>query len=212
MITKILSFLTIPISYYLTLSLSSLILNLNLQSEIQLYFSIAFGICFIIGMFFISANNFFSVYNHESCHLIWSLLSFQKPKSFKVEDSGKGEYSYYGKRNIMIVLSPYFFPIYFIFMLIIGELSSFTPILISIFGALAGWTLSVQIKQARPDQTDLNVYGKIVSYIYIVFFQLLFLSMVIAYLHNRISGIKNMYVDIYNDIVSGILNLIIWLS
>lgn len=202
MLVKLLSILTIPISYFLTIALWGILSSFNFSINIQLYFCIGFVVSAFLSYFFISANNFFSVCNHELCHMFWSILSFKKPKHFKVDASGNGEYAYYGNKNVMIVLSPYFFPMYLFLMIALGELTQLTVPLMAIFGILGGWTFSIQIKHASPRQTDLKIYGKLVSYIYIILFQLLFLSLSFSYVQGGLLAVGSMFENVWHQMVS----------
>ncbi len=201
MLVKIFSIILLPLLYFIGLELFKIIGLFNLNITSQLYFMSAMAFMFVISMIFVSANSFFAVFNHELCHMLWSILSFRKPKSFVVSTTGKGSFEFSGKKNMMIVLSPYFFPIYAIIFVIFSELTTLPNIGYFIFGALCGWTLSVQIKQSSPRQSDLKIYGIFFSYIIIIFFHLLNFSLIFTYLQKGSQGIFPYFHSIYKSIV-----------
>ncbi len=89
-----------------------------IQKKGFIQFLISFLISSLVFMFKLKRENFYSTMRHEFCHWLFSLLSFKKPRSFNIESSGEGNFSYYGAHNYYIILAPYFFPIVTFFLLL----------------------------------------------------------------------------------------------
>ncbi len=128
------------------------------------YFSISFLFSAVIFNIKLRQSSFYGTMKHELCHWLFSVITFRKPAAFNIHQHGGGQYAYYGKRNYLIVLSPYFFPITTFFLLALHLFfvrpSNFYFTLIGI--SLAFDVISM-LKDYHFQQSDWKVYGLIFS-------------------------------------------------
>ena len=61
----------------------------------------------------------FTIFAHESTHMLAAVLTGHKPVGMKIEQDKGGSFSYLGKGNWLITMAPYFLPTFpFIWMLV----------------------------------------------------------------------------------------------
>ncbi len=75
------------------------------------YFIGTFFLMFLLFFFRLKSGNFYTTLRHELCHWFFALLCLNKPEGLMVRQDGSGFYNYRGKRNYLITLAPYFFPL-----------------------------------------------------------------------------------------------------
>lgn len=173
MLVKIISILLLPFAYFYGVELYAKLFEISLKSDPQLYFGGALLLSFVLSFVLFSGTGFVAALNHELTHGFWSLLSFKKPVSFTVRSNGSGEFAFEGKKNMMIVLSPYFFPLSALFVIPFFYLLHPVPVwLYAVLGAAIGSSFSIQIRQIHSKQTDFKVYGLFFSLLIILFFQI----------------------------------------
>lgn len=112
-------------------------------------------------------------FSHELSHTVVGMMFLQKIHSFKAEeDTGEISHSGKGYGRIFITLAPYCLPIY-TYAFILLRLTAASNMLY-IFDILIGFTLAFHIicfwKQTRPYQTDIQRFGNLRSYLFIVAF------------------------------------------
>lgn len=124
---------------------------------------------------FLSPKSFYSTLRHELCHWFFALVSLNKPATLNVHADGRGSYSYYGRNNYFITLSPYFFPLVSVMLLLVrlffSKPSHFYFLLMGVVFAFE--TISM-VKDYHPHQTDLQKYGRWFSILFSVAMYLLF--------------------------------------
>ncbi|MFN3966951.1 MAG: hypothetical protein ACK4JE_04575, partial [Endomicrobiia bacterium] len=116
----IFSLLLLPVCYGVGKSFINLILMINVFSSTK-----QLWIFFILGLIFYTVIHFiFSkplklyIFGHELTHALSGIISGSSVKSFKLKkDSGSVTLS---KVNLFITLSPYFVPIYTIFLILLN--------------------------------------------------------------------------------------------
>lgn len=143
-------------------------------------------------------------FSHELSHTIVSLMFFQKIHSFQAEeDTGVMYRSGSGWGGIFITLAPYCLPIYtylFIFLRLLGAVEMFY-----IFDILIGFTLAFHLvsfwKQTRPYQTDIQKYGYLLSYLFIIAFLIFNLTIIISTIRfGVIDAAINLFTHYWSDI------------
>lgn len=174
------SFLHSPQFYYWTAALGSLLLSL----------------------LFIPSGFFAATFKHELTHNAFAILTFKKPMGFNVSADGSGHFQYIGKSNVLIALSPYFFPIITSLLLLFSFFGVKEVYYYHIaLGLATGFDASVSLKDIHPYQTDFKPYGYITSLIIIILGFLLIYGTVIAFVQGGknnvfeywIGGIENLY-------------------
>ncbi len=114
---------------------------------------------------------------HELTHALYALLCGADVSRIRVSASG-GSVSL-SKSNVWITLSPYFFPFYtFVIVLFYLGLSVFVkpvpckPLWFFLVGFTWGFHLCFTINSLLIHQPDIQVYGRIFSYVFIYFLNL----------------------------------------
>lgn len=103
----------------------------------------------------VAQASFYATLRHELCHWLWAVLCFRKPNALQVGDKTGGYYSYMGKRNYMILLSPYFFPITSYALWAVSLLfHEATPLYYILMGLALGFDSISMAKDYHPRQVD----------------------------------------------------------
>ncbi len=123
---------------------------------------------------------FWETFCHELNHTVFAILSFRRVKSFVAHAEKGGMVTFSGNPNPAIALSPYSFPLFAfcsasLSCLLIPEAKFVVQIATGFF--LAFHVGSV-FRDARPRQTDLQVYGYLFSYSAIFFFNLFWIPFI----------------------------------
>lgn len=167
-----------------------LIATIQLISFADVYqkvFLIALGSSVVLSHLFVRTHGYLAVLIHELTHNLWGVLTFNKPIALNVEANKGGQFAFQGRHNVMSVLSPYFFPtiavILFPFYFILA--TSGAVIFFGMLGAALGLSFSISIRQCKPHQPDLHVYGVGASYMMIVFFQIMFWGILLSFVVGR---------------------------
>lgn len=101
---------------------------------------------------------------HEFTHAFFAFLTFHKVTHISIAgDNSGGEMSFKGKGNWLIIIGPYFFPLFCFFCMIgIWVYTWFAPmniILNGILGYFLGWHIDAVTSQIHEKQTDLPKVG-----------------------------------------------------
>lgn len=188
-------------TYTYTCRLWSVIGTINLNSQQEGYFVYSFVVALVVSLIFISANSFAAILNHELTHNIWALLSFSRPTSLQVKAGKGGSFVFSGRKNIMTVLSPYFFPLFtfFIFPLYFIISSRYLPYYFIVLGLSFGYSVAMEIKQSHYLQPDFRIYGVVPSYLIIIFFQIFILGLLTCFVVDGVGGVGNFVVEPTKD-------------
>ena len=128
------------------------------------------------------------VFSHELTHGLWALVFGGKISAFYAsEGGGKVDVS---KSNFLIALSPYFFPLYAIVVLVIYLLvnisSGLDPRINYALMAMIGFFLSYHVvftfRFLNFNQPDLKQEGRIFSYIFIATLNFIILALMLKFL------------------------------
>lgn len=178
-------------TYTYACKLGELFSAINLTILREGYFMYSFVFAFLLTLFFLSANNFFAILNHELTHNLWAVLSFSRPTSLQVKAGKGGNFAFNGRKNIMTVLSPYFFPLttLFLFPLYFIISPSYTQYYFLALGLSFGYSVATEIKQAHYAQPDLKVYGLLPSYLIIIFFQIFIFGLLLFFVGEGRNGV-----------------------
>jgi hypothetical protein len=138
----------------------------------------------VIKRFFSTNVSFIATFTHELIHTIFGLLFFHKIHTFNATDSQGGHITHSGKyaENPFIGLSPYFFPIYTLLVLLIRL--TVVSNMIWLFDLFSGLFTSFHFYTIKndlsPRQTDITNLGIFYSYVFIWSF-IFFFSFIILY-------------------------------
>lgn len=145
---------------------------------------------------FSKREKFWSVVEHEMTHALFALIFFKKVHSFSASRIEGGKVEIEGE-NFMIALSPYFFPLLTVIIIVIK------PSIISqyqwILNGLMGFTLTFHLvhltREFHPYQPDLRKSGMIFSVAVVLFFNIFFIGLAISSLAGNWLDMKN-YMEI----------------
>lgn len=111
-----------------------------------------------------AAKTSMQIIAHELTHSFFALLTFHKVKHIRVaEDNSGGSMAFVGDGNWLIVIAPYFFPLFCMFFMI-GEaiylkVMPMTWIVNVLFGYFVGYHVDTVASQIHEKQTDLKEVG-----------------------------------------------------
>lgn len=164
LIDRFIELLKWPIAVYMLLSLPAYIQSLYYFQFARLPYLILLAGFFL---FFISRTMMDSsvktnmeIAAHEMTHAFFALLTFHKVTGIRVnpDDSG-GNMSFEGEGNWLIVIAPYFFPLFgFLVMIAISIYTRYAPtnwIMYGVLGFFIGYHLDTVGSQIHEKQTDL---------------------------------------------------------
>ena len=108
---------------------------------------------------------------HELTHSFFAVLTFHKVKHIRIEeDNSGGSMGFEGEGNWLIIIAPYFFPLFcFFFMVGVGIYMKFAAlnwIVSVVFGYFIGYHVDTVASQIHEKQTDLPK----VSYLFCAMF------------------------------------------
>ncbi len=124
-----------------------------------------------IAVFFISRNmsdngirSNIQIIAHECTHAFFAILTFHKVTRIRVEgDNSGGEMEFKGKGNWLIVIGPYFFPLFCFFVMIgisiYAQFADMNLFLNGILGYFFGYHIDTVFSQIHEKQTDLPKVG-----------------------------------------------------
>ena len=164
LVDRFIELLKWPVALYMLLSLPAYIQSLYYFKFTNLQYVALFGGVFL---FFISRSMMDSsvksnmeIVAHEMTHAFFALLTLHKVTGIRVEgDNSGGNMSFEGEGNWLIVIAPYFFPLFgFFYMIAFSVYTHFAPsnlILNGILGFFIGYHLDTVGSQIHEKQTDL---------------------------------------------------------
>lgn len=148
------------------------------------------------------------VFGHELSHAIAGVLSGAKIKKFNVgKKSGSVVLT---KSNIWITLTPYFFPIYTIAIVIIyiclgwiTNVKLFYEYFLFFVGFSIAFHIALTIYILSIDQPDLKVYGKFFSYVVILAVNIVVFTLLAYLVFRDAISIQDTLIQFY-DSISGV--------
>lgn len=144
------------------------------------------------------------VFGHELTHALAGLLSGAQIKKFKVS-SNKGSVTL-TKDNVFITLSPYFFPIYPIIVILVYfflgwfmDISSLKSWFYFFSGISLAFYYALTFYAIRVGQEDMKIYGKFFSFVFVCFINIIMVVLVLAWIFPEYIHVKDFFVKIFND-------------
>lgn len=180
----------------------------KLQHESFYYFAGSFLLFFLLINKYVKNDNFWLTYRHETIHSLFTVLTFNKPiglNAFK----GEGSAHYMGRPNMWIVLSPYFFPLLSLLLIIISLLFSKPS---NLFYAFLGVFYAIDIvavkKDIYSDQSDLKKYPFLINAVFVVFNWIFYLGIVFFYVTGNSKAMLHFIKEGITVLFNFIMNLI----
>lgn len=168
LLDKFINLIKWPVALWLFFSLPAFLKSLDYFRFADWKYLAMFGgfFCFFIARSFMdsSAKTGMEILAHEFTHAFFALLTFHKVKGINLnpDDSG-GSMSFEGEGNWLIVIAPYFFPLFgVIAMISVSVYTMFAPMnlfLNGVIGFMIGYHFDTVGSQIHEKQTDLPKVG-----------------------------------------------------
>lgn len=149
---------------------------------------------------------FFATFEHELTHLIFSVIMFQRPRSFYASEK-KGHVSC-DSGNFLDGLAPYFFPTFSFVLLCFYPLltSPARMVFYPLLGFFTGFHLVSNIMEFEPHQSDIRKVGIVFSAVFCTFAGAVTFGFILAFVIGGfrggadflVTGLKNV-----PDVVAG---------
>jgi len=146
------------------------------------------------------------ILGHELTHALWVFLF--RGKVHEIRLSGKQGRIKATKRNILIALAPYFFPLYTILLIVACSLASrwitfgrYYRLVVFAIGFTWSFHLLLNIFILRLEQEDLKISGGFFSLITIFLLNVIVLGLIMAFVSNGIT-LKSYLSRLTHDVVS----------
>lgn len=195
---KILELLKWPVAIFLALSLPALIKSLDYFNFTNIrYLALFAGFLFFFvarTMMDSSVRTSMEVLAHEMTHAFFAFLTFHKVSGLRInkDDSG-GSMSFEGEGNWLIIIAPYFFPLFgMIAMITISIYQLFAPmniLIYAVFGYVIGYHFDTVCSQIHEKQTDLPKVGYPFCVVFLLPANLWMLGWMLAFNSRGWSGI-----------------------
>ena len=164
LIDRLIELLKWPAAVYSLLSLPAYVQSLSSVQFFKLPYVALLGGVFLFfiarGMMDSAVKTIMEIAAHEMTHAFFALLTLHKVKGMRIEaDNSGGEMAFEGKGNWLIVIAPYFFPLFgMVCMIGISIYTLFAPmnlILNGCMGYFIGYHMDTVGSQIHEKQTDL---------------------------------------------------------
>lgn len=154
---------------------------------------------------------------HELTHALWGGLFGASLLSMRVSRTG-GSVKL-SESNFLVVLAPYFFPLYAIVAIcayflasVFFDLDKYRPFLMALIGFTMGYHIFFTVSVLGQKQDDIARYGRFFSYALIYFMNALVISLVIVAvapvtINQFVARLAFDFMDVRNLIWGGILRL-----
>ena len=163
-IDRFINLLKWPVALYMFLSLPAIIssfkhFQITSINNILLICGLVFFIFSKI-MMDVSVRTSMQIIAHEFAHTFFAILTFHKIKHIRLnpDDSG-GEMGFIGQGNWLIIIAPYFFPLFCLIYMVIMSFFEDNFIWHFILGYFLGYHIDTVASQIHPEQTDLPKVG-----------------------------------------------------
>ena len=147
------------------------------------------------------------VFGHELTHALTGLLSGARIKKFKVsKNSGSVSLT---KDNIFITLSPYFIPIYSLFIIIVYlflawfiDVKPFYSYYLFLSGIALAFHFALTFYAISIGQSDMKVYGVFFSLIIVCLINVVMVSIVLVLIFPHNISITSLFSNILKDTIA----------
>jgi hypothetical protein len=155
--------------------------------------------------------NFFGVFEHELTHLIFSLLMFQKPRSFYASER-RGHVKC-ERGNFVDGLAPYYFPTFSYLMLVLYPLLKPTahPYFFPVLGFTTGYHIVSNVAEFKPHESDVRRYGIGFSLVFCLFAGTLTVGFLLGFVRAGFTGGLEFLAAGWRQAGSMLLLLLKWL-
>lgn len=132
------------------------------------------------------SGSFLAILEHEVTHMIFALLTGHKPVNLEVHQNKGGYFSFKGKGNWLIALSPYFFPTFAFFVMMAGLIykimaQPLPDIYWSVLGVMTGYHVASTLLEIHPKQTDFKIAGYLFTILFLPGINLIMYGLLLSY-------------------------------
>ena len=156
-----------------------------------------------------SVRTSMQVIAHEFTHAFFALITFHKLKHIRLnpDDTG-GEMGFEGQGNWLIVIAPYFFPIFIMIFVLSTFFFKQNIIFNIVLGYFLGYHIDTVASQIHEKQTDLPKVGYPFCFVFLPGANLWIIGLVLAY---NAKGLKALgqYFDLINQLTGVYFNQLI---
>lgn len=201
-----------PIAFYMLLSTPAICSSFHIFKVVNINsISLFTGLVFFVFskvMMDPSVRTSMQVIAHELTHTFFAFLTFHKVSNIRIhpDDTG-GEMVFQGKGNWLIIIAPYFFPL---FCVIYMCLMNFLPsqfVFHFILGYFLGYHIDTVCSQIHPEQTDLQKVGYVFSFIFLPGINLLTIGSILAFNLKGLRGILDYFLLINQINMDYLINI-----
>ncbi len=161
-------------------------------SELQRFFAGA-GLFFLLYVLIVRKfNSYFKTLVHEFTHMIFCFLCGNRVCGIyaTLKDGGSVEYMYKG--NWLIAISPYFFPSFSVFLMILMSLKGTRPeYSVFLLGFITAFQVISNYVQIHPRQTDFKDAGYLFTVLFLLPANVLMWGIILSYVDNGKVGINH---------------------
>lgn len=199
---KIINLFKWPVAIYMLISLPALFSSVdffNFKSFKYLALGAGFFMYFIARtMADSSVKTAMQIVAHELTHSFFALITFHKVKHIRLDPEGSGgEMGFAGEGNWLIVIAPYFFPLFGFFYMLIMPYFPESIIFNGILGYILGYHMDTVGSQIHDKQTDLPKVSYKFCWMFLPGANFWIIGSIIAYNSKGWLGVK-VYFDLIN--------------
>ena len=147
-----------------------------------------------------SVRTSMQVIAHEFTHAFFALITFHKLKHIRLnpDDTG-GEMGFEGDGNWLIIIAPYFFPIFVITFILLTFFLKQNIIFNTVLGYFLGYHIDTVASQIHDKQTDLPKVGYKFCFMFLPGANLWIIGLILAYNAKGLSAILQ-YINLVNHL------------
>ncbi len=204
LLDKIINLFKWPVAFYMLISLPALISSIDFFNFKNFKY-LALGGGFF--MYFIartmtdsSVKTSMQIVAHELTHSFFALLTLHKVKHIRLDPEGSGgEMGFTGGGNWLIVIAPYFFPLFGFFYMIIMSYLPENIVFNGVLGYFLGYHIDTVGSQIHEKQTDLPKVSYKFCWMFLPGANLWIIGSIIAYNSKGWEGVK-IYFNLINKL------------
>ena len=150
---------------------------------------------------------FYSILEHELTHLIFATLFLRTVHRLTVSRGAGGNVDVEGEENFIVALSPYFFPLFTVLIILIkpSVFGQYQWIINILLGISYGFHIVHMFNEFNTEQPDLLKNGLLFSVTLIFFFNLFFTGLCVA-------SLEGSWAEIFDYLVMGLKNSVVWFA
>lgn len=203
-IDKFINLFKWPIAIYMLLCIPALLASKDFF-KFGNYKFLALGVGFF--MYYIarsmadsSVKTSMQILAHELTHSFFALITFHKVEHIRLDPEGSGgEMGFKGEGNWLIIIAPYFFPLFGMIFMIMMSLLPANLIFNGILGYFLGYHTDTVASQIHEKQTDLPKVGYLFCLVFLPGANLWVIGSFLAFNSRGWSGL-GLYFDLINHL------------